>query len=104
MPPGPYSFLSRPIAQRGHIGKILNDTFRVDSFASTRFSAIVQCKKITLKAWIRYNVAKCKTGALHCLSLQDKKEEEVKEKMRRHRIHVLKKKTDIRMCRVVTAL
>ena len=41
VPQGPYSFLSRPLAQRCHIGKILNDTFRVDSFASTRFSAKV---------------------------------------------------------------
>lgn len=37
--PKPYSFFASCVTQGRHNGKILNDTFRVDSFASTGFSA-----------------------------------------------------------------
>lgn len=40
LPHQPYSFFGRCVPQSCHNGKILNDTFRVDSFASTGFSAI----------------------------------------------------------------
>lgn len=40
LPHRPYSFFGRCIPESCHNGKILNDTFRVDSFASTGFSAI----------------------------------------------------------------
>lgn len=40
LPYQPYSFFGRRIPKSCHNGKILNDTFRVDSFASTGFSAI----------------------------------------------------------------
>lgn len=40
LPHQPYSFFGRCVPKGCHNGKILNDTFRVDSFASTGFSAI----------------------------------------------------------------
>lgn len=40
LPHQPYSFFGSCVPKSCHNGKILNDTFRVDSFASTGFSAI----------------------------------------------------------------
>lgn len=40
LPHQPYSFFGGCVPKSCHNGKILNDTFRVDSFASTGFSAI----------------------------------------------------------------
>lgn len=40
LPHQPYSFFGGCVPKCCHNGKILNDTFRVDSFASTGFSAI----------------------------------------------------------------
>lgn len=47
LPHQPYSFFGRCVPESCHNGKILNDTFRVDSFASTGFSAIGAKKVVT---------------------------------------------------------
>lgn len=47
LPLQPYSFFGRCVPESCHNGKILNDTFRVDSFASTGFSAIGAKKVVT---------------------------------------------------------
>lgn len=49
LPHQPYSFFGSCVPESCHNGKILNDTFRVDSFASTGFSAIKNNNKMYIQ-------------------------------------------------------